>query len=77
VQVTSTLAKYLRAMLEPTRIEPITGLHFKGKNLSQPSNIRLGRRCMIVINTLLGNNYGCKKFYSAGPWFQISLGKPT
>jgi hypothetical protein len=49
---TSTLVKYLWARLEPTRVEPLIGLHSNGRLLALPRNITLGYKKMKVANTL-------------------------
>jgi hypothetical protein len=40
----------LRARLEDTRVEPLTGLHLNGRLLVLPTNIRLGWKGMEVAN---------------------------
>jgi hypothetical protein len=42
----------LQARLEPTRIEPLTGLHSIGSFLAFPTNIRLEWKRKAVVNTL-------------------------
>jgi hypothetical protein len=38
--------------LGPTQMQHVTGLHYKGKLLDLPENIRLGRKLVTVSNTL-------------------------
>jgi hypothetical protein len=39
-------------MLEPTRVEPLAGLHSNGRLIALPTNIRLGWKKMEKANTL-------------------------
>jgi hypothetical protein len=41
-KVASTLVQYLQVSLEAAKVEPLMGLHFKGKLLALSANIRLG-----------------------------------
>ncbi len=52
MSVTSTLAWYLKARLEHTRVEACTGLSSSGRLLAVPTNIRLGQNWLPVANTL-------------------------
>ncbi len=62
----STLVTYLRAWLEPSLKDHITGLHSKGMLQALPTNIRLGWRCLAVTSAQAYNcavfQCGCKKF---------------
>jgi hypothetical protein len=48
----SNLVKYLRAKLEPIRVEPLTGLHYNVWFLAVLTNSRLEWKGMAVANTL-------------------------
>ncbi len=49
---TSTLVLYLRALLEPTRVEPLRRLHLNGLASSLATDIRLRWKKMSLANTL-------------------------
>jgi hypothetical protein len=49
---TSTLVLYLQARSEPTRVELLTGLYSNDRLLVLPESTRLGRKLMVLSNTL-------------------------